>query len=332
MKVLPRIFRDNIRLLTGVPFALLYGTIARMVFRQGAPEDSFVTLSLAFLFLVPLAVGALTIWWSPEPDRRQWRSAIFVPWWACGIAALIVWLFFIEALICVLMALPILLLMSSLGGLTMCAFLRRRAGRGSGTMLGILLLAPYLVAPLEGQFALSDQWNTVETQIEIQADAATVWANLIAVPTIQPAERTASLLFDLLGAPRPLAATLNYAGVGGIRRGLFTGNLAFIETITHWEPERQIVWSIRADTSQVTQAPWGEIGGRYFDVTAASYRVEPLGAGRVRLSLDSTHRLSTRLNGYGALWTRWGLSEFQQQVLQIIKTRSEEVPTRLPVP
>jgi hypothetical protein len=73
----------------------------------------------------------------------------------------------------------------------------------------------------------------------------------------------------------------------------------------------------------VTQAPWPEIGGRYFDVTAASYWIEPLAAGRVRLHLSSTHRLTTRFNAYGLLWTRWGLGEFQAYVLQIIKARAQ---------
>jgi hypothetical protein len=228
-----------------------------------------------------------------------------------------------EALICVVMALPILLPMSSLGGTIMAAVLRRRTERDQTTLLGIFLIAPFLVAPIEHQVPVQTATATVETSIVIEADAATVWANLVEVALIQEEERSFSPVFDLFGAPRPLAATLDRAGVGGIRRGLFEDGLAFVETITVWEPARRIVWSIGADTSQVTRAPWQEIGGRYFDVTAASYQLEPLGPDRVILHLSSTHRLSTRFNPYGLLWTRWGLAEFQRQVLQILKARAE---------
>jgi hypothetical protein len=39
--------------------------------------------------------------------------------------------------------------------------------------------------------------------------------------------------------------------------------------------------------------------------------------------LDSTHRLTTRFNDYGSLWTRWGMNEFQLYILRIIKARAE---------
>jgi hypothetical protein len=313
----------NRAILAGVPFGLLYGALARLAFNGSLLGEHFATMSLAFLLVVPLAVGVLTVWFSTGEARLAWRTALFLPWLAVGIGGLLVGVFVVEALICVVMALPILFLMSSLGGLLACALLRRRAGHGQNTLLSILLVTPFLVAPLEAQFAIATTTATVETAVVIQADAATVWANLVEVPPIARDERSFSPVFDLFGAPKPLAATLDQGGVGGVRRGLFEDQLAFIETITVWAPGQEIAWAIQADTSQVTKAPWQEIGGRYFDVTAARYRIESRGPNEVLLQLGSTHRLSTRLNRYGLLWTRWGLAEFQRQVLQIIKARSE---------
>ena len=67
----------------------------------------------------------------------------------------------------------------------------------------------------------------------------------------------------------------------------------------------------------------GEIGGRFFRVSGAGYRIEPLDDRTVVLHLDSTSQLATRFNGYGALWVRWGLGEFQREVLHVIKARAE---------
>jgi hypothetical protein len=324
-----QVFKEYKAILIGLPFALLYGALARLLFGNNLAGDAFATLSIAFLFLVPIAVGALTIWFIEPESRTSWRTAILLPWLSVGIGAVVAGLFFIEAFICIVMALPILLPMGSVGRVLACAMWRRRSkqpnGRDTTTMLGLLLLAPYLAAPLESRFAVRDALATVETHVAIYADAATVWENLVEVPPIQARERTFSVVFDLFGAPKPLAATLDRPGVGGVRYGFFEDNLRFVETITLWEPEQRIAWAIQADTGQVTRAPWPEIGGRYFAVTAADYWIEPVSPGRVILHLRSTHRLSTRINGYGLLWTRWGLSDFQRQILQVIKQRAEAV-------
>jgi hypothetical protein len=97
----------------------------------------------------------------------------------------------------------------------------------------------------------------------------------------------------------------------------------FVERIAAWEPERRISWEIRVGDRSRVPAPWSEIGGRAFDVSEASYWIEPVDAGTVVLHLDSRYRLSTRFNKYGALWAGWGLSEFQGEVLHVIKARSE---------
>jgi hypothetical protein len=71
-------------------------------------------------------------------------------------------------------------------------------------------------------------------------------------------------------------------------------------------------------------AAYLEIGGRYFTVTGAAYQIERLEPARVLLTLSSTHRLTTYFNQYGLLWTRWGLAEFQRQILHILKQRAEQ--------
>ena len=110
------------------------------------------------------------------------------------------------------------------------------------TLAGLVLLAPFLLAPVERQVAVPDAFGSAETQVRIAADAATVWQTLVRVPAIQDRERSPSLLFDLFGAPRPREAMLETAGPGGLRHGFFDANLSFAERITDWQPERRIAW------------------------------------------------------------------------------------------
>jgi hypothetical protein len=313
-------------LLSGIPFAIAYGALARLMFDDRVNGDAFSTLSLAFLVLVPLGVGALAVRLGPPERRTSWLYAAAVSAGACFLGAIVAGLLAIEASICIAMALPILLGMGALGGLLMCAVLRRAARRqaaGDGAVLGLLLLAPFLAAPLERQAPVPDAHGHAETQLVIRADADTVWRTLLSVPAIQPKERRFSLLFDLFGVPRPQEARLESPGLGGLRQGRFDHDLRFSERITDWQPGRRIAWDITVVDRARVPAPWNGIGGPAFDVTGAAYRLEPRADGTVTLHLDSGYRLTTPFNGYGALWVEWGLGEFQQQVLEVIKARAE---------
>jgi hypothetical protein len=313
--------------LAGLPFGLIYGITARMVFGSDQFPGYFSTMSIAFLFLVPLAVGALTVGLAPAKQRESWVYAICMPLASCGIALLVIGALAWEVLICLVMAAPIVAAMGSLGGVIVCALARSRARRRgmttNATIVGVLLLSPYLGALVERRVPTVDRLAETQTQITIHASPEVVWRTIIRVPRIQPAERSYSLLFDLFGAPRPLEAMLDRDGQGALRRGMFEDNVVFLEQITRWEPERRIEWAITVGDRAAVPAPWNEIGGRYFAVTGAGYRIEPVDANTVVLHLASTARLTTHFNGYAALWARWGLGEFQGQVLRVIKARAE---------
>lgn len=113
-----------------------------------------------------------------------------------------------------------------------------------------------------------------------------------------------------------------------MRRGIFAGGLFFNEQITTWDENHRLDFEITAENRLTPNvlasfAPWSEIGGAAFAVPQASYRLEQLPNGHILLHLSSVHRLSTRFNNYGELWTSWGMSEFQNQILQIVKGRAE---------
>lgn len=318
--------------LAGVPFALVYGITARVVFGSDQTPDYFSTMSIAFLFLVPAVIGAITVALAPARLRGSWGYAIGMPLVSCAIALAVIGALALEVLICLVMAAPIVGVMGVLGGVLACAVARARARRGlattNATILGVLLLSPYLGALVERGVPAADRAVGAETAIAIHASPAVVWRNIVRVPRIGPAERSYSLLFDLFGAPRPVEAMLDQAGPGGVRRGMFERNIVFVERIVDWQPERRIVWDIAVADRAAVPAPWSEIGGRYFAVTGAGYWIEPTGADTVVLHLDSAARVTTHFNGYAELWARWGLGAFQGEVLRVIKARAEAQAAR----
>jgi len=193
------------------------------------------------------------------------------------------------------------------------------------TLLSIGLL-PFLLSPLEKAIGPTQDLRIVQTSIDIAATPTTIWNNIKRVPAIQPQEEQYSWT-QSIGFPRPIEATLSYEGVGAIREASFAGGVLFIETVSTWQPEQRLTFSIRADKipAQALDAHV-TIGGPYFDVLEGEYRLEPLHGGRIRLHLSSRHRLSTTFNAYSQLWTDAVMKDIQQNILHVIRKRCELKP------
>jgi hypothetical protein len=303
---------------------LLYALIVRLTFASKDFSVLLGTMSCGFLFLVPLAIGALTIRLAPSEYRRSSTYAIFMPWVSIIIVAIGSIALALEAAICILMALPIFLVLSSLGG-----FLFREKQPDSSkpslpqnTMFGIILLAPYLVTPFEMQLPTNESHQVVENEIRINAPASLVWENLVNIPSIRSNEQQYSI-FHTFGVPKLKEATLTHEGVGGTRKAIFENGLIFTETIKYWDENRRIQFSISPSSQSTAPPPYKIIGSKYLAVTEMDYWIEQIDENNIILHLRSEHILTTHLNSYAGFWTELIMKNVQAYALRIIKNRSE---------
>jgi uncharacterized protein YndB with AHSA1/START domain len=276
-----------------------------------------------------VSLGVITVAVAPRELRTSWLYAASMPAVAAALFALLAIVFSLEAWICVVMALPLLVVFALVGGLLTCLLFTvgERIGKNGTTTIVLLVVAsPYLLTPLEGKIPPQDSIRRVTTAIEIEAPPEAVWRNIIRFAPVQPGERHFSW-YHLAGLPRPTEATLSFEGVGAVRRGQWEDGLVFVGTIQRWETNRSFNLTLAADTSQVqgSSLPLAGIGGLAFAVLDDEYVIQPLGANRVRLVLTTTHRLSTHFNGYGGLWTDALMRDIQGDMLSIVKSRSEAV-------
>jgi hypothetical protein len=309
----------------GVLLGVFYGILIRFgaQLRIFKGEAGFV-MTVSFIFFAPMVMGYLTI-------RRATISGLVPVWlWFVGPSATVLFtlvgvvLFKLEGLICMIMALPVLMVSAMIGGVI--AGISSRSGYrvSSGTTVCIAIF-PLLLAPAETYLAAPIQTRTVASEIRIHASPTTVWHNIERVPTISPTELQPNWA-QRIGFPRPVEATLSYEGIGGVRHATFEHGLLFIETITDWKPEQRLAFSIKADTAVIPPTTLDEhvtIGGRYFDVLDGEYRVEPLSNGDTLLHLTSHQRLSTNFNSYAGLWTDAVMQNLQTSILQVIQHRAE---------
>jgi hypothetical protein len=307
------------------PGALAYGLLAHLLFQQDELQSLYGLLTLGFICLMPLVLGALVVLLAPRRYRASRTYALLAPMAVALIFLLAAAVLLQELWICLLMAAPFALVLALVGGLLTYLLRRRQSAESGGgqLMLLLLLLSPYWFTPLEQQLPTRTERYRVETAVYIQASPETVWQNVIRVPAIQPAEQRLSF-FHLVGVPQPLEAELVSEGVGGGRYGRFARGLLFVETITEWEPERHIRFEIEPQHMSRPTPPLDQIGGTHYDIEAAAYTLEPQPDGRVLLRLSGEYRLTTRFNGYGRLWMDMAMRDFQNYVLQVVKARAEQ--------
>ena len=323
-----RIFRnETVSLWLGLAAGVIYGIAARLVFTYHGFEETFYgVLSISFIMLVPGVLGFLTVHFGAKSIKRGWLYCIFMPWVPCLILMAAAFLIGWEGSICILLALPIFLLFSSIGGIISGSIARSKLRDASNySVVAFLLLLPFVSGAFERRFEAPDSIRTVETQTVIEASSRKVWENIERVPKIEPAEQRFSI-FHLLGFPRPVEATLSHEGEGGVRHATFEGGVLFVETIDKWDLEKELSFSIKADTKTIPPTTLDEhvtIGGPYFDMLEGTYRIEKLSENEVVLHLSSKHRLSTHINFYTGLWTDYIMRDIQKNILGVIKQRCE---------
>lgn len=306
---------------TAVLAGAAYGLVSRLAF-SGARPGGYGVMTLAFVVLVPIAVGFLSVVLAPEGARLPMSIALTT---ATSLTCLaLVLAAGVEGIICVILVAPLFLFFAALGG-GMAGGLRKlaRSRRTYASFSLAVLLLPYAAAPLEGRLPLPDTRRIVDTRTLIRADAATVWRNLVR-PTGIRREETRTRLAHRIGFPRPVTATLSHEGLGGSRYALFERGVMLRETVTEWLPERQMAFTI--DPATIPAEALDEhvtIGGPFFDVIDGSYEIVPLDSGRVELRLRTTHRLSTHFNPYAGVWTELLMRQIQESLLHVVRTRAE---------
>lgn len=307
----------------GIP--VVYAILVRMVFgmRLKTWDDYFQVMSTTFLFLLPTIIGALTVYLSSQEKAKSIAYRIFTPWVPVLLFLFLTLAWGIEGWACWIMILPVFLLAASIGGL-FGGYLKTYK-KNDRLNISLLVLLPFLVGPIESIIETIPATYKAYTYIDIDAPAEKIWNNVTRVKEI-PVEQDKGYLTRMLGFPRPVKAELNFEGVGAYREAIFTKGLVFHETVTEYEDNKKMVFSIKAYPHEIPSTTLDEhvvIGGDYFDVLDGTYELEKLPNGLHRLHLYSHFKMNTTFNFYAGWWGKWIMKDIQNNILQVEKKRSE---------
>lgn len=327
MLMIKEVFTETVwgRRFTIFLLAVIYGVIVRQTFIS---SEEFAPVSLSFLCGLPLAIGAIAVYLSPDEYRPSVSNAMQMGLLTFVFVMIAMILFNLELAICLVMAAPIFYGLTTLGALVMSRIMaafgkkKKRGPMVNGAVVLALMLLPYLATPLESLVDAKDSFHSVESKITINAPPEVVWQHIIRVDRITEEEHRPSF-YHLMGIPRPLEATLDHEGLGGVRQGYFEDGLSFREVISTWEPNQAVHFDIEVLNREALRAPYRQIGGQYLAMLDAGYTLEPTESGGTVLTLTSSYRMTTTFNAYGRLWADLIVQDFQSYLLGVIKDRAE---------
>jgi hypothetical protein len=304
-----------------------YGLLMRLLFgmatflNTSSPSSPSGPMLLSFVMAVPLLIGAYTVYAS-RLHASSLGFALFAPWlptlcFVAGTALLL-----IEGSICIAMALPIFLMMASVGGLLAWLVLKTMVPRPGA--VNALLLLPLLAGYGETQLPLPQAVSQSRSSIYIASKPEVVWGYINHAVDIQPAEMQGGLAY-MIGVPYPLEAITQVEGGQRVRKLRWAKDVHFDEPITAWDENRFIRWTYAFRPESFPPGSLDDhvlIGGKYFDLVDTSYRLVPEGEG-TRLEIDVHYRVSTHFNWYSGWWGRVLVDDSAAAILRFYKYRSE---------
>jgi hypothetical protein len=317
--------KNVIRTLVIIGVPIVAALIVRYIFGVREWNALFSLMSLTFFLSLPYLIGVLTIYLSDVEKVKSRRYSLFIPWLPIIGFIIVTLVFSIEGWACWIMVLPMFFLFASLGGLTARYFRLNKSNKANNLHLSLAALLPFFLGPMEKAIGEIPGFYKAYTYIDIEAPKDRIWDNVTRVRAIKEDEDQGQLT-NFLQIPRPIKAELDFEGVGAKREAIFDGGLIFNETVLKYEHEKMMSFSIKANTYEIPSTTFDEhilIGGEFFDVLEGTYELEKLGQEKYRLHLYSEFKMTTTFNFYASFWGELIMKDIQENILQIIKKRSE---------
>jgi hypothetical protein len=230
-----------------------------------------------------------------------------------------------EGSICIVMAAPILLVITILGALLGHHVLADSAHvreRSTKSISGLIIVVPLFVLA-EPTARGEAELRTITTAVVIDAPREVVWQHVIRFEPLPPPE---DWLFRT-GIAYPIRAEIDGEGVGAVRHCIFTTG-AFVEPITAWDAPYRLAFSVAAQPHPMQEWTLYEevhpphLDG-YFRTERGQFLLTSLPGGRTRLEGTTWYRHDLWPQAYWQPWSTFVLHRIHRRVLKHIQHLSE---------
>lgn len=299
----------------------LVGLVLRLVYsgNSGYPYNAMMS---SFVLLVPVVVGAVTVYVAELTARRSWAYYFGA---AAGANALFVMgtlLVLIEGIICAVLAVPLFALLGGIAGLLTGAVCRW-TGWPRQAVYSVAAL-PLLFGAFEQHVPLPNEIQTVERARIVAASREQIWAQLLTAKQIEPDEIGSAWMYRI-GVPLPLSAVTEQRNGELVRHITMGKNVHFDQIAVDFQPARRVRWAYRFGPDSFPAGALDDhvrIGGDFFDVIDTEYTLSDIPAG-TQLQVRMRYRVSTHFNWYARPIAEFLVRNFEHTALAFYARRAE---------
>jgi hypothetical protein len=229
-----------------------------------------------------------------------------------------------EGLICILMAAPIAVALSAMGGYLGYVIQSARWGRRNSTVM--LSLALMLTPSAYGlEHVLPPQTTTymVKSAIDVNASPEKVWQQVIAFSEIPAPDE---MIFRA-GVAYPIRAEIHGSGPGAVRYCMFSTG-PFVEPIEVWQEPTLLRFRVTANPVPMNElSPYSHIEPPhlhgYFESHEGQFQLTQLPDGRTHLEGTTWYSHALWPQAYWRHWSDYIIHTIHMRVLRHIKVETE---------
>jgi hypothetical protein len=299
----------------------LVGVSLRLFF-SGTPGEPYHAMMSSFVLLVPILVGAVTVYMAERTGRRSWSYYFFAAAAANALFVISTMVIRVEGLICAVLAVPLFGLVGGLGGILMGAVCRWT--KWPRPAIFSFAALPLLFGGLEQNLPLPQDVRSVERVRIVSASPETVWTHLAVARDIRPDEIGTAWMYRI-GVPFPSSAVTELADGTPVRHVTMGKGIQFDQIAADWQPNRRVRWIYRFTNDSFPPGALDDhvrIGGQYFDVIDTEYALHKVNAG-TELRVTMHYRVSTAFNWYTQPIADFLVGNFEEAALRFYANRAE---------
>ena len=297
--------------------------VALRLFFSGTPGKPYQAMMSSFTLLVPILVGAVTVYMAERAARRSWSYYFYAAAAANALFVIGTMVIRVEGLICAVLAVPLFGLVGGLGGILMGAVCRWT--KWPRPAIYSFAALPLLLGGLEQNLALPQDIRSVERVRTISASPEAIWTHLTVAKNIRSDEIGTAWMYRI-GVPLPLSAVTVLADGTQVRHIMMGKGIRFDQIAADWQPNRRVRWTYRFANDSFPSGALDDhvrIGGRYFDVIDTEYVLRKVNAG-TELRVTMRYRVSTAFNWYTQPIAEFLVGNFEEAALRFYATRAEK--------
>jgi len=315
------------RVLAAFALALTIALSAYLLFSLSEAGGRWLG-SLWFLALLPALLCSL-ICYIGDPDLTQPLAFYWlVP---VGLVAMVIAgsvILLHEGVICLIMLSPIWLISGWIGVFILRA--QRRQSAIPDTFQSSFFVIPVVALLVEAQIPVPHEQVLLTRSILVNATPAEIWPYAVSNRSIGAHEGRWTITQDIIGLPRPRGTVIDRAGVGAVRTAYWGDHISFEEHITDWSPGRKLGWRFRFTNSSLQDYTDKHISpdGQFLKIDSGDYTIRQISPDQSELTLNTRYIAMTHVNPYARLWGEFLLGDTVDNILTILKDRSEAAHSR----